>query len=62
MTREFDDTREQRKRETESPAHKKRRQSKQTLDYYESITDLEELSELFDDDEVETFEPIRHRR
>ena len=61
MTREYDDTREQRGRDSESPAHKKRRQTRQTLNHYQTIDDLDELEELFEDDEVETFEPIKRR-
>ena len=60
MTTEYDDTRVERRRDLEPPAHKKRRETRQTLNHYQTI-DLEELEELFEDEEVETFEPIKRR-
>lgn len=61
MNRDYDDTREQRKRDVEPPAHKKRRQTRQALDYYQTIDDLDELEQMYEEDEVETFEPMKRR-
>lgn len=53
---------EDRVREVESPAHKKRRSTKQTLNRIENAHNLEEVENFFDDDDVEVFERLKKRR
>lgn len=61
MSQDYDDTRVERRRNIEPPAHKTRRKTKQTLSHYQAIEDFDELEELYEDDDVETFEPIKRR-
>lgn len=51
-------------REQEAPSHKKRRKIKQHLEFLVDIADVGNLEVLdtFDDEEIETFEPIRRRK
>lgn len=61
MGKDRNQKQEERVREPESPAHKRRRKTKQSLNQIEYTFDVNELENLLDEDDVETFERRRKR-